>query len=368
MQRTPRKLLSKSARAGRAIRVRRRGEATKWLDLLFVPTVVLLLCVYLSVTNDVFLTEVNITNILVQASILAIVAFGVTFVILAGELDLSVGTGSALVSVVAALVIKDTGSILIGLVAGLGLGTLIGVINGLIITRLEVPSFIATLGMFIIAAGVALAATDGGVVAGLPSGVGDLANSEFLGIQLLIWFTLVVFAVLYFVQRQTAFGIKVFAVGGNRESARLSGIPVERIRFLVFVISGITIGIAGLALLSRVESGQPNANAQLALEAIAAIVVGGTSLTGGRGSIARTLWGVLLIATLRNGLDLEGVDEDFKQVVIGLVFIGAASVDFFRRQLTRRSGEAEAKAAVKQAAQAVPEERAAQPEPKEGRT
>jgi ribose transport system permease protein len=324
----------------------------KLLDLLFVPGVVLALCVYLSATQSQFLTSQNLTNILLQASILAIAAFGATFVILAGELDLSIGTGSALVSVVAAIVMKDSG-VVTGVAAAIGLGILIGVVNGLIITKLEVPSFIATLGMFIIVKGIATSMTNGGVVAGIPDSVGNLANDKFLGLQWLIWLMFAVFAVLYFVQRQTAFGIRVFAVGGNREAARLSGIRVDRIRFLVFVISGVTLGIAGLALLGLVQSGQPNANATLALEAIAAIVVGGTSLLGGRGSLPRTLWGVLLIAVLRNGLDLIGISEDTKQVVIGVVFIAAASVDFIRRQLTRRRGDAAAQAATVTTSQPV---------------
>jgi ribose transport system permease protein len=313
---------------------------TGWLDILFVPLVVLGLGVYLTATSDVFLTGTNLQNILQQASVLAIAAFGTTYVILAGELDLSIGSGVALVSVIGAYVMKETGSIPVGLLAGLGAGTVLGIVNGLIVTRLEVPSFIATLGMMIIAHGIALAITNGGVVYGLPQGVGDLANNTFLGVQLVIWLMFAVFVVLYMIQRLTTFGVRVFAVGGNREAARLSGIPVNRIILLCFVIGGITIGIAGLALMSRVESGQPNAESLLGLEAIAAIVVGGTSLLGGRGSVARTLWGVLLIAVLDNGLDLKGVNDDVKQIVIGVVFIGAASVDFIRRQLRRRRSQA----------------------------
>jgi ribose transport system permease protein len=308
----------------------------KFFDLLFVPTVLAILATYLSVTNEAFFTSVNLTNVLLQASILAIVAFGITFVILAGELDLSAGTGSALGSVIAAQVMVSTGSIALGLLAGLGFGLLLGLVNGLIVTRLEVPSFIATLGSFIVAQGVALALTNGGVVAGLPGGIGSFTSGRILGIPALVWATVVVFLVLYFVQRQTTFGIRVLAVGGNSEAARLSGVPVNRVRLLVFLISGVTTALAGLALLVRVQSGQPNANQTLALEAIAAVVVGGTSLTGGRGSVVRTLWGVLLIAVLRNGLDLMGINDDVKQIVIGIVFIIAASVDFLRRQLTRR--------------------------------
>lgn len=317
-------------------RVLERSRTDSWVDLLFVPVVLILLGIYLSITNEYFLTEINLKNVLVQAAILAIAAFGMTFVILAAELDLSIGSGVSLVSVVSALVIVDTGSIPVGLLAGAGTGIAIGAANGLIVTRLEVPSFIATFGMLVIANGIALALTDGGVVSGLPRSVGDLTKTEVLGIPTIVLLMFAVFAVLLFIQNHTTFGVQVFAVGGNREAARLSGIPVDRIRFLCFLLSGVTIAVAGLALMSRVESGQPNAAQLLPLEAVAAIVVGGTSIFGGRGSVTKTLWGVLLIATIRNGLDLEGVQDDLKQVILGCVFIAAASVDFFRRQLGRR--------------------------------
>lgn len=311
-----------------------RGEG--WGDVLFVPAVLLALVVYLSLANEYFLTSINITNVLIQAAILAVVAFGLTFVIIAGELDLSVGSGVALVSVIVAMVMRDSGSIPLGVLAGIGLGLGIGLLNGLIVTRLEVPSFIATLGMLTIAHGVALALTDGAVVSGVPIELGNLVNESFLGIRWVLWLVAAVFAVLYFVQTQTAFGVRVFAVGGNREASRLSAIPVDRIRLLCFVITGIAVGIAGVVLTARVQSGQPNAGGLLGLTAIAAIVVGGTNLLGGRGSISRTLWGVLLISVLENGLQLEGVNDDLRQVIIGAVFIGAASVEFFRRQMRRR--------------------------------
>jgi ribose transport system permease protein len=298
-----------------------------------VPLVLLVLVTYLSASNEFFLTEVNLTNILIQGSILAIVAFGLTFVILAGELDLSVGAGVALVSVVSAMVMRDSASIPLGIAAGLGTGLLIGAVNGVAVTVLRVPSFIVTFGMLVICQGVALALTDGAVIYGLPSDVGKLASDEFLGLRWIVWLVILVFAVLYFVQTQTRFGVRVFAVGDNSEAARLSGVPVDRVRFLVFVISGVTMGLAGLALVSRVESGQPNAGQLLALTAIVAIVVGGTNLLGGRGSLVRTVIGLLLITVLENGLDLEGVDDDLQRVVIGVVFIGAASVDFVRQRL-----------------------------------
>jgi ribose transport system permease protein len=313
-----------------------RSRAESWWDVLFVPLVLLVLVAYLSFSSEFFLTSTNLTNILLQGALLAIVAFGVTFTILSGELDLSVGAGVALVSVVSAIVMRDSGSILLGVGAGIGVGVLIGVINGGLVTLLQVPSFIATLGMLFIAQGVARAVTNGATIGGLPAGISSLTDSTFLGLRWIIWLVLVVFAALYFVQTQTAFGIRVFAVGGNREASRLSAIPVDRVRFMCFLISGITMGIGGVALTARVESGQPNAGQLLALTAIAAIVVGGTNLLGGRGSLAKTAWGVLLISVLENGLDLEGINDDLQQVIVAFVFIAAASTDFFRGRLLRR--------------------------------
>jgi ribose transport system permease protein len=325
-------------------RVRRRLERIKgdgWGDVLFVPTVLLALIVYLTFANEFFLTELNITNILLQAATLAIVAFGLSFVIFAGELDLSVGAGVALVSVVASTVMRDTGSIPLGVLTCLGVGAGVGLLNGLIVTKLRVPSFIATFGMLTIAQGVALAMTDGAVVSGVPSSLGNLANSGFLGIRWALWLVIGVFAALFFVQTQTSFGVRVFAVGGNREASRLSAVPVDRVILLCFVITGLCVGLGGLVLTSRVQSGQPNAGGLLALTAIAAIVVGGNNLLGGRGSISRTLWGVLLLSVLENGLQLEGVNDDVQRIVIGVVFIAAASAEFFRRRLRRRARAAE---------------------------
>lgn len=326
--------------ADRAIAMRDRVPSlrgTVWGEVLFVPLALLALGIYLTATNQYFLTGPNLTNILLQGATLAVVSFGVTFVVLAGDLDLSVGSGAALASVIGAFVMRDTGSVPLGALTGIGVGLAIGLFNGLVITRLEVPSFIATLGTLVIARGLALASTNGSVVTGLPASVGTLATDRLLGIPYIVWIVfVVVFAVLYFVQTQTAFGVRVFAVGGNREAARLSAVPVERIRLICFLISGVTMGVAGLVLTAQVQSGQPNAGDSLELYAVAAIVLGGTSLYGGRGSLARTMWGVLFIVTLQNGLDLNAVNDDIKPVIIGLVLIAAASADFFRTRLRRR--------------------------------
>src|SRR4051812_18329948 len=210
-----------------------RTGAYGWADLLFVPVVTIALATYFASTNAFFLTSLNVTNIFVQGSVLAIVAFGVTFVILTGELDLSVGSGVALTSVICAFAIRDIG-IVPGIAVGLAVGVAIGLVNAFVVTRLEVPSFIATFGMLVIAHGLATSFTNGGVVAGLPLSVGNLANEGFLGIRWIVWLTIAVFAALYFVQTQTAFGTRVLAVGGNRQAAHLTGINVRRIRALVF--------------------------------------------------------------------------------------------------------------------------------------
>lgn len=317
-----------------------RSRADGWGELLFVPVLLLAVGAYLTLTNEFFLTQNNLSNLLVQASILAIVAFGATFVLIARELDLSVGSGVALTSVVAALVMRDTGSILLGVLACMATGVAIGAVNGLVVTKLEVPSFVATFGMLTIAHGLALALTQGGVVAGLPPDIGVLTRESFLGVRDAIWLTAGVFAVLLYVQTQTPFGVRVFAVGGNRAAAHLAGMSIDRVRAACFVISGVTMGIGGLVLTSRLLSGQPNGGVLLELDVIAAIVIGGTSILGGRGSVARTLWGVLFIATLQNGLDLEGVGDDLKRIIIGTVLVLAATVEFVRRHIRTRAQRA----------------------------
>ena len=328
-----------------------RTSGRGWLDLLFVPAVIVALFIYFASVNENFLDSRNLTNITIQASVLAIVSFGVTYVILAGELDLSVGSGVALASVIAAFVMRDTGSVVLGVLVALGVGLAIALFNGLVVTKLEVPSFIATFGMFVMAAGIALATTDGGVVTGLPDGISAIALEGFLGLRWIVWITIAVFLVLFFVQTQTAFGVRTFAVGGNRQAARLVGIKVDRIIIGTFLITGITVGIAAFVLTARLESGQPKAEELLALDAITAIVIGGTSIFGGRGSLTRTLFGVLLIAILINGLSLEGVGDDIRRIILGCVLIGAASVDYFRgrflpRRRARRRAELAAEAAT----------------------
>lgn len=314
-----------------------RRPLVQRLDTAFVPIVFCLLFVWLSLATDVFFTQRNLENVLSQMVILAIVAFGSTFVILAGDLDLSVGAGTALISVVIAKIMTATGSVSAGVLAGLAAGLVLGLTNGLLVAFLEIPAFIATLGTLVVLRGLALTMTDGGVVAGLPDAFDSFSDGEFLTQDFIVWMMVAVFLVLLAMERKTSFALKIFAVGGNREAARVAGVRVAWVRLSVFVLSGITTALAGLALTARVESGQPNASQLLELFAIAAIVMGGTSLGGGRGSVAKTAFGVGLIVVLRNGLDILSVKFDTQQIIIGAVFVAAASVDFVRVRAERRA-------------------------------
>lgn len=304
----------------------------EWVDVAFVPVIVVALVCVLAILSPYFLTSRNVTNILLQAAILGIVSVGTTFVIVGGDLDLSIGANVALSGVVGALAMTSSHSIVLGTLAGLGCGVGIGLINGLISTRLHVPAFVATLGMLVIGQGVALTLTNGASIANLPDAFGALANGRVLGFPGLVWAMFGAFGLGYLGLHHTVFGIRTFAVGGNREAARLSGIRVDRVRVANFVLSGLSGGIAGLLLAARVQAAQPTGGEIFTLYATAAVILGGTSLYGGRGSMLRTVFGVALIALLQNGLDLLGVAYSNQQVAVGIVFIIAASSEFIRRR------------------------------------
>jgi ribose transport system permease protein len=310
-----------------------RGQVT--VDTAFGPVVLIALIVGLSVGSPYFFTGPNLQNLLIQASVLGITAVGATFLIISGELDLSIGSNVALSGVVATIGMTAVSkSVPVGVALGIATGLAVGVVNGIVVCWLRVASFIATLGMLVIAAGLALELTNGATIAGVPPSFGLLANTEFLGLRTLVWTMLAIFLVGYVVLRHSAFGVRTYAVGGNNEAARLAGLPVDRIRFLNFVISGFTAGVGGVMLASRVQAGQPYVGTLLTLYATAAVILGGTSLKGGRGSMWRTFLGVLLIGVVQNGLDILGIDYALQQVAVGAVFILAASSEFVRRRST----------------------------------
>lgn len=303
-------------------------------DAAFVPAIIVILLVVLSIASPVFLSSRNLAQILLQISTLGIAAVGATYVIISGDLDLSIGANVALSGVITAIATMRwfDGNWGMGVLFGLGCGVLIGLINGLLSAVLRVPAFIATLGIGVIAGGLALFLTNGLTISGLPEAFAALATTNFLGLQTLVWFMLATFVIGGVVLHFTNHGLRTFAVGGNREAAFLSGIPVARVRIINFVIAGLCAGVAGVLLTARVQAGQPGISTTLTLYATAAVILGGTSLLGGQGSMLRTFFGVLLIGVVQNGLDILRVDYALKEVAVGAVFVLAAASEALRRR------------------------------------
>jgi ribose transport system permease protein len=274
-----------------------------------------------------FLTISNLLNIAEQATIIAIVAVGMTFVIITAGIDLSVGSVLAFAGVVMASLLHRDIPLPLALAAGLLTGLLCGVVNGLLITVGRLPPFIATLGMMSVARGTALMFTEGRPVSGFSESFRSLATGEFLRVPVPVIIMVVVYAIAHFVLRRTKLGRYTYAIGGNEEAALLSGINVKLYKTMVYGLAGMLSGLAAILLTARLNSAQPIAGMMYELDAIAATVIGGTSLLGGEGTVLGTLIGALIMAVLRNGLNLLGVSSFIQQVVIGSVIIVAVLID-----------------------------------------
>lgn len=292
----------------------------------------------LSLLSDRFLTPDNGWNILRQISVNLCLSIGMTLVILTGGIDLSVGAILALAGAVAAGLLKD-GLVIPGtdiflhfttsgaILAGLIVGGAAGWINGFAITRFLLPPFVATLGMFSIARGLTMLWTGGFPITGLGEGFGQIGTGSFLGMPMPVWIMLALTAVFVVVTRRTRFGRHLYAVGGNERAARLTGLNVTRIKLAVYTLAGALAGVAGLIVTARLDSAQPNAGLGYELDSIAAVVIGGTSLAGGRGSVAGTVLGCLIIGVLNNGLFLLNVSPFWQQVIKGVVILLAVALD-----------------------------------------
>jgi len=283
-----------------------------------------------------FFTAENILNVTLQTSITAIIAAGMTFVILTGGIDLSVGAVVAFVGVVSTSFVKGVEPFSLGILSALSGGILIGILSGLVagifITKFNITPFIVTLALMTILRGAAYIYTDGRPIWELPQQFASLGSDRFLEIPIPTIFMIFVYVLSYVILQQTQFGRYVYAVGGNVEAARLAGIPTQRVLINVYIICGILSSISGVLLASRMNSGQPNAGLMYELDVIAAVVVGGTSLQGGRGSIVGTFLGAMLIGVLRNGLNLMNVNSYVQQVVVGCVILAAVLLDKFRKR------------------------------------
>lgn len=317
------------------------GESSSWLadkkELLWgqMPFIALIvLCLVASLLSDRFMSPININNILVQGAVMTVIAVGMTFVIIGGGFDLSVGSIAAISGIAAAWVMLET-NIVFGLIAGVGVGAFIGFFNGLIVTKLNVNPFIATLGTMVLVRGLTFVVTDGQPVMGdegLPQLFLDFALTRFLGIPYLVWLPLLIVIAFTWLLHHTAYGIRVFATGGNTEAAFLAGINVTRIRASTYVWCGALAGLGGVMLASRLQSGQPTAGGFYELTAIAAVVLGGASLYGGEGKLYKSVIGVFIMIVLANALNLANVPSHWQQVAIGGVIIAAAAADRWRHR------------------------------------
>lgn len=289
----------------------------------------ILLVIIISALNSAFLEPSNLFNLLRQVSINGLIAFGMTFVILTGGIDLSVGSTLALSSAMVAILMVSGVDSIIALLLGCIFGAVLGAVNGLLITLGKMAPFIATLATMTVFRGLTLVITDGNPITNLNGSYAFqlFGRGYFLGIPVPAVTMFVTFIILYILLHKTVFGRQTYAMGGNEKAAFISGIKVNKLKIMIYSLAGLMSAMAGAILTSRLNSAQPTAGMSYELDAIAAVVLGGTSLTGGKGRILGTLIGVLIIGVLSNGLNLLGVSSFYQQVVKGVVIIIAVLID-----------------------------------------
>lgn len=291
------------------------------------------LLVVFSISSDKFLSGSNLQSVLVSVAVLGTIALAVNQVVLAGEIDISTGSMMGLCAVAAGAVATNTGGLILPLLTGVAVGALAGAVNGLLVTIGRIPSIIVTLGMLYALRGVILLVTGGTWITGVPPEARVLGTGSVLGIDLPVIILLALFVVMEVVSRHSTWGRNVFAVGGNRRAARFAGLPIDRTRFLAFVLVGVFVGIASMIYLGRAGSVQTNTGTGLELQVVAAVVIGGTSIAGGRGSTLAALTGAVIIGVILNGLILMGVPSIWQQAVLGALILLAVATDVLRRRL-----------------------------------
>ena len=308
------------------------GRLTRLVQTSGIVGPLILLWIVLAIATPRFLSPINLSNLSVQFAIIGALAIGTTAVIICREIDLSIGATEGFSAVIAALVAVNLALPWpIAVLAAIAAGALVGSFNGLMVTKIGVPSFVVTLGTLGIVGGVALVLTDGQSVYGFPDAYQWLGQGSLFGIRAPILSCGLLLIVMHFVMRHTTLGLAFYAVGGNDKAAGLVGISTDRTRFLALAISGASAGLAGVLVSARLNAANPTLGALDLLDAIAAVVIGGAALTGGVGSILGTAAGVLLIVTIRNGLNLLGVNPFWQQTAIGSMIILAAVIDHFSR-------------------------------------
>ena len=310
-----------------------RGDSVQ--RLLALAALVILL-VFFSIVVPHFASTNNYIDILTATAVNGVLATGVTFVIITGGIDLSLGTAMTFTSVAMGLVSVNLGLPLpIGLLAAFAAGALVGLTNGFLIAKLKLPPFIATLGMLYVTLGMAQVLSDVHPIyfeAVQPSFQQFFMDKMVFGIPNIVWVMLGGATVAWILLNRTILGRYTFALGSNEEATRLSGVNTDRWKIIVYIVDGLFVGLAGIVIASRMNSAQPGLGMGYELDAIAAAVIGGTSLSGGEGSIVGTIIGAFLISTLRIGLSVAGVPDQWKSVITGLVVIGAVYLDIMRRR------------------------------------
>jgi ribose transport system permease protein len=297
-----------------------------------------ILCVIIAVLSDKFLTMDNGWNVLRQISVNICISVGMTLIVLTAGIDLSVGSVLALCGAITAGLLKNgikmpsadlfIGFTLLGvLLAGIIAGALLGLFNGFVITKFKVPPFVGTLAMLTIARGLTMLWTQGHPISNLGSSFAVIGTGWLLGIPVPVWIAGWVVLIAVFITRQTRLGRYIYAIGGNENAAILSGISINKVKLIVYSIAGALAAVGGIMVTSRLDSAQPNAGTGYELDAIAAVVIGGTSLSGGKGSIGGTVMGAVIIGVLNNGLVLLNVSPFWQQVVKGAVILIAVIID-----------------------------------------
>lgn len=320
------------------VEIKRESTINRWFKLIGMEKITLfigliVLCTVLSVVSPYFLKPSNLATVGRQIAINTIIAVGMTLVIISGGTDLSVGSIVAVVSCVIASLMKNVGigigpSILIGLI----IGGIFGAINGTIISKFKLPPFLVTMAMMTIGRGVAFVYTNAYPISGLPKAFGFIGEGSIFHIPFPFIVTLFIVFLGYFLLSNTVIGNHIYAVGNNPESARLAGINVEKTLVFTYMFSGLMSSISAIILTSRLNSGQPIVGQGYELDAIAAVVLGGTSMSGGEGSILGTILGTLVIGVLNNGMNLLNVSPYFQMIVKGMVILIATIVNFLRER------------------------------------
>lgn len=285
------------------------------------------LIVILSMIKPVFLSPDNIINVIRQVTIVAIIGIGMSFVLISGEIDLSVGSICALSGIIVTICLRDGLGMPISILLALSVAVLCGLTNGVIHVFAKIPSFIVTMGMLNVARGIVLVITNSYSITGLPDSFKVIGRGYVGSVPVPVIIMVICYVIGFIVLKYTKFGRSAYSIGGNIEAARLSGIPVVKNKVLIYVICGITAGIAGIILSSRMFSGQPSAGSGLELDAIAACVIGGTSTTGGKGRLWGTFLGALIMGIITNGMNLLNISTNWQLIVQGMIIVVAVGLD-----------------------------------------